>query len=186
MTSVHLRNSKTPSSHPQLIESFRRSLIVKASHRQASNSPFLQSLPKVIGVEEPAKLAIHVHDVHVALAVVPHNRPAENLPVGVALVALNVDAQATVHAQSQQHFVLDGILAAPGDVVAAVDALHLELLQAGGQVGLLLGEALGLDFGVRRGLGGAELLGVEACDFGGVGRGRMRGDEVFVLRVEGV
>lgn len=116
----------------------------------------------------------------VALAIVSHDGLG---PVAVPLVALNVDAQAAVDLEAQEDLVVDGIPATGGGgIVAAVDALELELLQAGLEVGGRLGEALDLDLGVAGGLGRAELARVEPRNVRRVVGRRVRRHEVVVLR----
>lgn len=115
---------------------------------------------------------------HIPLAVVPHDGAAE---LAVLCVALDLDAEGAVDLEAQEDLVVDGVAAALLVVGGAVEALDLELLQAGVEVGGLLGEALGLHLGVGGGLCGAEFCGVEAGDLGGVGGGGVRLRELGVL-----
>ena len=125
---------------------------------------------------------------HVALAVIPHNGAGE-IAIAAAL-ALDLDAQTAVDLQTQQDLVVQGrvaaAVAAGGARVPALDALGLELLQAGREVGGGAAEALGLHLEVGRGLGGAELLRVEPRDLGRVRRRRVRRRQLLVLRLQGV
>lgn len=153
------------------------------SHHHRHHTPHslsilaLQRLPEVVGVKVPRELLVHVHHVHIALAIVAHDRLR---PLAVPPIALQVNPQAAIHLQAQQHLVVDGIPPALRGI--ALDALQLELLQAGGQVGGLQGEALGIVLGVGGGLCGAELDRVEAGDVGGVVGGHVRLDQVVVAR----
>lgn len=145
-------------------------------------APYSNRLPEVIRVEEARELLIDIDNVDIALAVIPHNRLAELAPRPVlGLVALDINTQAAVDAEAQQHLVVDGVAAAL--VGHALDALQLELAQAALQVGGAGREALRLDLEVRGRLGRAELLRVEARDLRGVRRGRVRGRELLVLRL---
>lgn len=140
-----------------------------------------QRIPEVVRVKVPRELLINVHDVDVALAVIPHDSPT---PLALVLVALDVDPQAAVHLEPQQDLVVDGVPPARG--LIALHALQLQLLEPGVQVCGLLRQPLRLDLGVARRLGRPELLRVEAGNLAGVVGRRVAGHEVVVLRGERV
>ncbi|KAL2261072.1 hypothetical protein VTK26DRAFT_4725 [Humicola hyalothermophila] len=141
----------------------------------------LEVLPEIIGIKEPRKLSIDIHYMHVPFPIIPHHHPAE-LPV--LTVPLNLDAQAPIHLQPQQHLILHAPSPRPAlPVVApALHPLHLELLQARVELGQLGLQALRLHLEVGRGLGDAELLRVEPRDLGRVLRRRVRRRQLRVLR----
>lgn len=143
--------------------------------------PQSQRLPKIIGIKVARKLLIHVHHMHIPFPIIPHHRAR---PLPILFIALNLNTQAPIHLETQQHLIINGI--PPAALLGAVDALELQLLQPGGQVGRLLGQALGLHLGVGGGLCDAELVRVEAGNGGRVVGGRVGGEELVVLGVDGV
>lgn len=140
-----------------------------------------QRRPEVIRVKVPRKLLIQIHNMHIPLAIVPHHRPPPLTPI---LVPLNINPQAPIHLQPQEHLVVHGV--PPPRGLVALHPLQLQLLQARAQVRGPLRQALRLDLGVAGGLGRAELLRVEAGDLGRVVRRRVARHQVVVLRGERV
>lgn len=138
-----------------------------------------QGLPEVVCVKEARKLLVHVDHVDVPLAVIPYDCLG---PLAVPLVPLEVDAQAAVDLEPQQDLVVDGVPPPGGGGGVALDALQLQLVQAGLEVGGGEGEALGVRLGVGGGLCGPELERVEARDARRVVRRRVRRHQVVVPR----
>lgn len=118
---------------------------------------------------------------HIPLAVIPHHRPR---PFAVLFVPLNIDAQAAIHLEPEQHLVIHGVPSARRGI--ALDALQVQLLQPRRQVRRLQRQALGLGLGVARRLGGAELVRVQARNRRRVVGRRVRRHQVVVLRCRGV
>lgn len=106
-----------------------------------------QRLPEVVRVEEAGELLVEVDDVDVAAAIIPDDGLGElaggggggsisaSGAAGGLLVALEVDAEAAVDLEAEEDLIVDDVVGGGG---LALDALNLELLEAGGEVGALL------------------------------------------------
>jgi hypothetical protein len=102
---------------------------------------------------------------HIALAIISNNRLG---PLAIPLVTLNVNAEATIHLESQQHFVINRISASRVRRSISFHALELKLAQTGLQVRSGESETFRIGFSVGSGLCRAELEGVETGNVGSV------------------
>lgn len=118
---------------------------------------------------------------HIPLPIIPNHRPR---PLPILFVSLNLNPQAAIHLQPQQHLIIHRI-SSPA-LLRALHALQLQLLQPRRQVGRLLRQSLGLHLGVGRRLGNAELVRVEARNGRRVVGKGVRRDQLAVLRVDRV
>lgn len=65
---------------------------------------------------------------HVSLAIISNNRLG---PLAIPIITLNVDAQAAIHLESQQHFIINRVSSSGVGSSISFHALKFELTQTG-------------------------------------------------------
>jgi hypothetical protein len=102
-------------------------------------------LPEIIGIEIPRKLLIHIHNMHIPLAIIPHHRPR---PLAILFIPLNINPQAAIHFEPQQHLIVHQV--PPPRRGIPFNALQFQLLQPCRQIRRLQRQPLCLCLGVAR------------------------------------
>lgn len=118
---------------------------------------FLESLPEVVCVKESRELLVHVDNMHVPFAIIPNNSLG---PLTIPLVPLNVDAQASIHLEPQQHLVINWISASSISCRIALHALKLQLAKTSLEVSGRQSKALSVGFSISGSFGGTKFQGV--------------------------
>jgi hypothetical protein len=117
----------------------------------------LESLPEVVCVKESREFLVHVDNMHIPFAIIPNNSLR---PLPIPLVPLNVDAQAPVHLEPQQHLIINWISASSISCRIALHALKLQLAKTSLEVGGRQSKALSVGLSISSSFGGAEFQGI--------------------------